>query len=162
MTNKKTWYAPDIGPIIYRKYDEEWKTTIFSQELTSFSNAGLLQADINTNQDVYNVGDTLNALVSIYNSGSCANADVYIAVTLSSGQLYFYPQFSKTIAPVLKTPVNICGSPFVSDYQLLTLPIGSGFPKGNHTWYAVLVRPSTSVMDTSNWLGFDSAPFTVK
>ena len=34
---KKTWYAPDVGPIIYRKYTENWASPTFSQELVSFS-----------------------------------------------------------------------------------------------------------------------------
>jgi len=34
---KKIWYAPDVGPIIYRKYTENWASIDFSQELVSFS-----------------------------------------------------------------------------------------------------------------------------
>lgn len=37
---EKTWYAPDVGPIIYRKYTENWADGGFKQELVSFSISG--------------------------------------------------------------------------------------------------------------------------
>jgi hypothetical protein len=33
----KIWYAPDVGPIIYRYYTQNWASTTLSQELVSFS-----------------------------------------------------------------------------------------------------------------------------
>jgi hypothetical protein len=35
---KKIWYAPGVGPIIYRSYHENWNGFYFSQELLSFTN----------------------------------------------------------------------------------------------------------------------------
>ncbi len=159
---EKTWYAPDVGPIVYRRYSSNWETVYFSQELVSFSNAGALHIDINTDQDVYEVGDTLKAFASIYNVEDCQMAEIYIVVGLSDGPFLFYPEFTETVKPVLAEPINICGSPFASDYLLAELLIAGAFPKGNHVWYAVLVRPGTNVMDSKNWLSFDAAPFNVK
>jgi len=34
---EKKWYAPDVGLIIDRKYDENWAAVDVSQELVSFS-----------------------------------------------------------------------------------------------------------------------------
>lgn len=34
---RKNWYAPDVGPIIYRKYTQNWSDITISQELVSFS-----------------------------------------------------------------------------------------------------------------------------
>lgn len=34
---EETIYAPDVGPIIYRDYTENWTNVTFSQELVSFS-----------------------------------------------------------------------------------------------------------------------------
>ncbi|MFC1788841.1 hypothetical protein ACFLZE_02890 [Thermodesulfobacteriota bacterium] len=34
---KKTWYAPDVGPIIYKRYTENWANFYFSQELVNFT-----------------------------------------------------------------------------------------------------------------------------
>lgn len=156
---EKHWLAPDIGPVIYRDYTDNWESVDLSQELISFSNIGPIHIDINTNQDKYEVDDTLRlrAYVSIYNVGSCEMADIYIAVQLTDGTLFFYPDFSTNAHPVLPYPVNICGSPFVSDYLLLEYTIPITFPKGTYTWYAVLTPPG----NPSNWLSFDGAPFNV-
>jgi len=34
---EKEWFAPDIGPVIYRDYAENWSSVKFSQELVSYS-----------------------------------------------------------------------------------------------------------------------------
>ena len=34
---KKHWYAPNIGPIIYREYADSWQTVQINQELISYS-----------------------------------------------------------------------------------------------------------------------------
>jgi hypothetical protein len=33
----KSWYAPEVGPVIYRTYTQNWASTTLSQELASFS-----------------------------------------------------------------------------------------------------------------------------
>lgn len=158
---EKHWLAPDVGPIIYRDYTDNWESVDFSQELVSFSNIGPIHIDINTNQDEYVADDTLRAYVSIYNVGSCEMSDIYIAVQLIDGTLLFYPNFSTNVHPVLPYPVNICESPFVSDYLLLEYTISITLPKGTYTWYAVLTPPGADPYNPINWLSFDEAPFNV-
>jgi hypothetical protein len=34
---EKVWLAPDVGPIIYRDYTENWSSVTYSQELQCFS-----------------------------------------------------------------------------------------------------------------------------
>jgi hypothetical protein len=34
---EKHWYAPNIGPVIHRKYTSNWGSVVFSQELMSYS-----------------------------------------------------------------------------------------------------------------------------
>lgn len=157
----KDWLAPDIGPVIYRDYTINWESIDFSQELVSFSNIGPIHIDINTNQDEYEVSDTLRSYVSIYNVGDCEMADIYIAVQLTDGTLLFYPDFSTDVHPVLPNPVNICGSPFVSDYVLLEYIIRDTFAKGTYTWYSVLTPPGADPYNPANWLSFDEAPFDI-
>ncbi|MBI5674643.1 MAG: hypothetical protein HZC48_02285 [Nitrospirae bacterium] len=158
---KKHWLAPDIGPVMYSGYTLNWASVDFSQQLVSFSNIGPMHIDINANQDEYGVGDTLRAYGSIYNVGNCEMADIYAAVQLTDGTLLFYPDYSTIAHPALPYPVNICGSPFISDYLLLEYTIPITLPKGTYTWYAVLTPPGTDPYNPGNWLSFDQAPLNV-
>ena len=159
---EKHWLAPDIGPVIYRDYTYNWMSVDFSQELVNFSNIGPIHIDLNANQDEYEVNDTLRAYVSIYNVGSCEMTDIYIAVQMTDGTLLFYPDFTNKAHPVLPYPINICGSPFVSDYVLFEYIIPITLPKGTYTWYSVLTPTGANPYNPTNWLSFDEAPSNVK
>jgi hypothetical protein len=154
----KHWLAPDIGPVIYRDYTVNWGSIDFSQELVSFSNIGHINIDVNTNQDEYEVNDTLKAYVSIYNSGSCEMLNIYIALQLTDGTLLFYPNYSTDVHPALPNSVNICGSPFVSDYLLFEYTIPDNLDKGTYTLYSALTSRG---IDSSDWLSFDKASFNI-
>ncbi len=160
-TYRRKWLAPDIGPVMYKKYTDNWASVKISQELTSFSNIGPLHIDINANRDNYEVNDTLRTYVSIYNVGSCEMTDIYIAVQMTDGTLLFYPGFTNETHPVLPFPINICGSPFMSDYVLFEYIIPITLPKGTYTWYSVLTPPGANPYNSANWLSFDEAPFNV-
>lgn len=154
----KHWLAPDIGPVLYRDYTENWQDVNFSQELLSFSNIGSIHIDINTNQAEYEVDDTLNMYLSVYNVGTCQLVDIYIAIQLTDGTLLFYPHFNTTVQPAF-TSENICTSPHINHITLLEFTIPNILPSGTYFWYSVITSAGASLYDVLNWLSFDQAPF---
>ena len=44
---RKEWYAPNIGPVVYEKYDADWGSATMTQELIGFSVTRGLLGDAN-------------------------------------------------------------------------------------------------------------------
>ncbi|MCP4693267.1 MAG: hypothetical protein GY859_34820 [Desulfobacterales bacterium] len=159
---EKDWSCPGVGVVIMNNYTENWESLEFSQKLREFSNAGDFHVDINTNKDVYNSGDSLQASIGIYNSGTCQMADIYLVFQNPDGALSFFPDFSASPRTVLSDPIEICGSPFISDlifYETAFSPIDR---KGTRAIHGILTKPGSDPLDVSNWLSLDSAPYNLE
>ncbi len=157
----KIWTCPGVGDVIMRDYTENWETPGFSQELTEFSTGGDFHVDINTNQDLYGREDSLKAYISIYNSGTCRMADIYLIFQDPNGALKFFPDFSASPRTVLPDAINMCGSPFVSDLVFYEKAFSPNDPNGAHAIHGLLTKPGSNPLDVNNWLSIDSAPYTV-
>ena len=44
---RREWYAPNIGPVVYAKYDDDWGSATTTQELIGFSVTRGLLGDVN-------------------------------------------------------------------------------------------------------------------
>jgi hypothetical protein len=115
--------------------------------------------DISTDQPVYSIGDTMNATVTISNSGPPVNADIYIAAQLPDNTLLFYPDFTGSSHPAVSC-INIPKGPFVTDYQILAYAFPPG-SEGGYRWYGVITPCGADPYNAHNWLGFDKKEFSV-
>ena len=115
--------------------------------------------DISIDQPVYSIGDTMNATVTIYNSGPPVDADIYIAAQLPDNTLFFYPGFSSSLHPAVSC-INIPKGLFVSNYPILAyvFPPGS---EGRYRWYGVITPCGADPYNAHNWLCFDKEEFSV-
>jgi hypothetical protein len=95
---------------------------------------------------------------------STTHADVYIAVQLPDGSIYYLTDLRKVLfADASKIIPLITAWQIVSFPQitLLSFTIPPRIPSGTYKWYLTLVTPGTSVEQPTNWIANDSIELAI-
>ena len=120
--------------------------------------AGAVSSAGSTNTGVYVTGETQTLLVSLRNPGSEITVDVYVAIMLPDGRLFFVEynisdgsysfhtgsvNNTSTWTPCV-TGLTLSSGSSLSNFQLLQYTFTGGEPAGTYTWYTVLTTPGTT------------------
>ena len=95
-----------------------------------------IEVALSTDENRYSVGDVHVARISATNTGGDMDVDLYIAIMLPDGSLWFWPEFSSEMRPGLSmTPMP--GAFSMSDLTFLQMELPEGLPAGTYTWFAM-------------------------
>lgn len=108
----------------------------------------------------YQAGQTMEVYASVSNPGyNEVNVVVYIAASVG-GTLFFWPSFGAVPEGV---PITLPSGFALDNYQVASIPLFDGVPRGIHAWYALLVDAGTgewaSDLDVLSWpFGYHERP----
>jgi len=113
-----------------------------------------IELSLSTDQNQYVAGDTHVGRISATNSGGDINVDLYIAIMLPDGALFFWPDFSSEMSPgYWMTPMPEGFS--ISDYVFFEMALSGSLPGGNYTWFGMFYGHDTedavSNLASANW-----------
>jgi len=111
--------------------------------------------DLALNQPFFTPGQTLSLKADL---NGTVSADLYLLFVLPGGTFVsIAPGFPvNTVVPAAtNVPLR-----FMTDVQLFSFTWAGTEPGGTYSFYAILTRAGTSVSNTANWVGFDSAVLT--
>jgi len=95
---------------------------------------------IDTNQDVYHAGDTLEVHASLENVGDGFNAQLYVGIDYG-GVLLFLPDLSTDAAPLISA---YCPAGFsLPDVVVFSLPLSEGIPEADYVLKAAILSADT-------------------
>ncbi len=101
-----------------------------------------IELSLSTDQNEYAAGDTHVARISATNSGGDIDVDLYIAIMLPDGSLFFWPGFSPEMSPgYWMTPMPEGFS--ISDYVFFEMALADSLPGGNYTWFGMFYGHDT-------------------
>lgn len=113
-----------------------------------------IELSLSTDRDQYVAGDTHVAMISATNTGGDIDVDLYIAIMLPDGSLWFWPDFGSEMSPGYSmTPMSEGFS--ISDYAFFEMALPDGLPSGTYTWFAMCFTQGTedavSNLATADW-----------
>jgi len=101
-----------------------------------------IELSLSTDRSQYVAGDTHIARISATNNAGDINVDLYIAIMLPDGSLWFWPGFGSEMSPgYWMTPMSEGFS--MSDVVFFEMALPYGLPGGNYTWFAMCFTQGT-------------------
>ncbi len=101
-----------------------------------------IELSLSTDQSQYVAGETHVARISATNTGGDIDVDLYVAIMLPDGSLFFWPGFSSEMSPgYWMTPMPQGFS--ISDYVFFDMALPDSLPGGAYTWFAMFYGQGT-------------------
>jgi len=142
--------CPGIDPLgLYKIAVDRWEQ---GRVLCAFMGGSLyayhkaagpaIELSLSTDQSQYAAGDTHVARISATNTGGDVDVDLYVAIMLPDGTLFFWPDFSSEMSPgYWMTPMPEGFS--ISDYVFFEMALSDSLPGGAYTWFAMFYGHDT-------------------
>jgi len=113
-----------------------------------------VELSLSTDQSLYSAGDEHTAMISATNTGGDIDVDLYIAIMLPDGSLWFWPEFISEMSPGFSmTPMPRGFS--MSDVVFFRMELPGGLPTGTYTWFAMFFgygsQDAVSNLARSDW-----------